>query len=86
MPNIKLISALILNEVDTTGRVYFTRNGHCEYGILTIEQIDELDRYRAAYLLHSKLKKAAKEGWIDGAVLEKELLNDTNTLQCKPKY
>ena len=64
MPNIKLISALILNEVDTTGRVYFTRNGHCEYGILTIEQIDELDRYRAAYLLHSKLKKAAKEGYM----------------------
>lgn len=59
----------VLNQVDTTGRVYFTRNGHCEYGILAIEQIDELDRYRAAYLLHSKLQKAeeraAEEGWIE---------------------
>lgn len=82
IPNIKPISDLrnyteVLKEVDTTGRVYLTRNGHGEYGILTMAEIDELDRYRAAYSLLSKLQKAedraAKEGWISADDLEKEL-------------
>ena len=82
MPNIKPISDLrnyteVLKEVDSTSRVYLTRNGHGEYGILTMAEIDELDRYRAAYTLFSKLQKAeeraAKEGWIDADDLEKEL-------------
>ena len=82
MPNIKPISDLrnyteVLKEVDITSRVYLTRNGHGEYGILTMEEIDELDRYKAAYTLFSKLQKAEKradkEGWIDADDLEKEL-------------
>ena len=82
MPNIKPISDLrnyteVLKEVDSTSRVYLTRNGHGEYGILTMAEIDELDRYRAAYTIFSKLQKAEdraeKEGWIDADDLEKEL-------------
>lgn len=82
VPNIKPISDLrnyteVLKEVDASSRVYLTRNGHGEYGILTMAEIDELDRYRAAYTLFSKLQKAeeraAKEGWIDADDLEKEL-------------
>lgn len=82
MPNIKPISDLrnytdVLKEVDATSRVYLTRNGHGEYGILTMAEIDELDRYRAAYTLVSKLQKAeeraTKEGWIDADDLEEEL-------------
>ena len=82
MPNIKPISDLrnyteVLKEVDTASRVYLTRNGHGEYGILTMAEIDELDRYKAAYTLFSKLKKAEeradKEGWIDVDDVEKKL-------------
>lgn len=82
MPNIKPISDLrnytdVLKEVDVSNRVYLTRNGHGEYGILTMAEIDELDRYRAAYTLFSKLQeaedRAAKEGWIDADDLEREL-------------
>lgn len=82
MPNIKPISDLrnyteVLKEVDASNRVYLTRNGHGEYGILTMDEIDELDCYRAAYTLFSKLQKAeeraSKEGWIDADDLEKEL-------------
>lgn len=82
MPNIKPISDLrnyteVLKEVDTSHRVYLTRNGHGEYGILTMAEIDELDRLKAAYTLISKLeaaeKRADKEGWIDADDLEKEL-------------
>ena len=82
MPNIKPISDLrnytdILKQVDVSKRVYLTRNGHGEYGILTMEEIDELDRYRAAYQLISKLKKSEEranlEGWIPSEDVEKEL-------------
>ena len=50
---------------------------HGQYGILTMAEIDELDRYRAAYTLLSKLKsseeRANKEGWISADDIEKEL-------------
>lgn len=82
MPNIKPISDLrnyseVLKEVDVSNRVYLTRNGHGQYGILTMAEIDELDRYRAAYILSSKLKKAEeradKEGWLSADDVEKKL-------------
>ena len=82
MPNIKPISELrnyteVLKQVDMSKRVYLTRNGHGEYGILTMDEIDELDRYRAAYQLISKLKKSEEranlEGWIPSEDVEKEL-------------
>ena len=82
MPNIKPISDVrnytdILKQVDVSKRVYLTRNGHGEYGILTMDEIDELDRYRAAYQLISKLKKSEEranlEGWIPSEDVEKEL-------------
>lgn len=82
MPNIKPISDLrnyteVLKQVDVSNRVYLTRNGHGEYGILTMAEIDELDHYRAAYTLVSKLRKAEeradKEGWISADEAEKEL-------------
>lgn len=82
MPNIKPVSDLrnyseILKEVDVSNRVYLIRNGHGQYGILTMAEIDELDRYRAAYTLFSKLKnaeeRANREGWISADDLEKEL-------------
>lgn len=82
MPNIKPISDLrnyteVLKQVDASSRVYLTRNGHGEYGILTMAEIDELDRYRAAYKLFSELKKAEeradKEGWILADEIEKRL-------------
>lgn len=82
MPNIKPIFDLrnytdVLKEVDLSNRVYLTRNGHGEYAILTMDEVDELDRIKVAYLLLSKLqnaeKKADKEGWVDADALEKEL-------------
>lgn len=82
MPNIKPISDLrnytdVLKQVDVSKRVYLTRNGHGEYGILTMEEIDELDRYRAVYQLITKLKKSEEranvEGWISSEEVEKEL-------------
>ena len=81
MPSIKPISDLknyidVLKEVDISRRVYLTRNGHAEYGILTMKEIAELDRLKAAYTLTQKLRaaeeRAEKEGWIDADDLERE--------------
>jgi hypothetical protein len=42
-----------------------------------MEEIDELDRFKAAYTLFSNLKKAEeraeKEGWLEADDVEKEL-------------
>ena len=82
MPNIKPISDLrnytdVLKEVDISSRVYLTRNGRGEYGILTMEEIDELDRLKAIYTLNKKLQEAEdeaeREGWISEEDLKKEL-------------
>lgn len=81
MPHIKPISDLrnyteVLKQVDASNRVYLTRNGHGEYGILTMAEINELD-CRVAYTLVSRLRKAEeradKEGWISAEEAEKEL-------------
>lgn len=81
MPNIKPISDLrnyteVLKEVDETNRVYLTRNGHGKYGILTMEEIDELDRYRAAYTLLSKLKDAEEEAERVGYILADDVAKE----------
>ena len=82
MPNIKPISDLrnytdVLKQVDVSKRVYLTRNGHGEYAILTMKEIDELDRYRAAYKLIEKLKTAEAQAdvevWISADALKREL-------------
>ncbi len=49
MPNIKPISDLrnyteVLKQVDISNRVYLTRNGHGEYGILTMAEIDAIEK------------------------------------------
>ncbi len=81
MPNIKPISELrnyteVLKQVDESRRVYLTRNGHGEYAILTMSEIDELDRYRAAHTLVSKLREAEaradQEGWLSEDDIKKE--------------
>ena len=85
MPNIRPISDLrnytdVLKEVDMSRRVYLTRNGHGEYAILTMAEIDELDRLRAAHALLSDLSaaedRAEIEGWIDEEDLHDEALWD----------
>ncbi len=82
MPNIKPISDLrnyteVLKDVDLVQRVYLTRNGRGEYGILSMKEIDELDRYKAAYELflhlHNADERAEREGWIDEEDLMTEL-------------
>lgn len=82
MPNIKPISDLrnytaVLSEVSYGGRVYLTRNGHGQYAILDMAELDELDKQKALNQLLTKLqaaeKSVAEEGTISADELEAEL-------------
>ena len=80
MPAIKPISDLrnyteVLKEVDSVSRVYLTRNGHGAYAIMSIEEVDELDRIKAANMivtdLHRAKERADREGWISDSEMQK---------------
>lgn len=82
MPNIKPISELrnyteVLKEVTYGERVYLTRNGHGEFAILDMKELDDLDKKVALIKLFTDLQRAEdranKEGWISADDAEKIL-------------
>ena len=82
MPIIKPISELknytaIINQVSYGNRVYLTKNGHGQYAIIDIRELDELDKQKALLSLMEKLNDAKasvhEEGTISADDLEKEL-------------
>lgn len=91
MPNIKPISDLrnytdVLKEVTYGERVYLTRNGHGEFAILNMQELDELDKKVALVKLFTDLQRAEdranKEGWIsaDDQVFSDHDKNHTGSL------
>ena len=82
MPIIKPVSELknytaIMNQVSYGNRVYLTKNGHGQYAIIDIRELDELDKQKALLALMEKLNDAKasvrEEGTISADDLEKEL-------------
>lgn len=82
MPVIKPVSELknytaIVNQVSYGNRVYLTKNGHGQYAIIDMKELDELDRQRALLNLMGKLNDARdsvnEEGTVSADELEKEL-------------
>ena len=82
MPNIKPISELrnytdVLKEVTYGERVYLTRNGHGEFAILDMKELDDLDKKVAMIKLFTDLQRAEdranKEGWVSADDAEKIL-------------
>lgn len=82
MPIIKPISELknytaIVNQVSYGNRIYLTKNGHGQYAIIDIRELDELDKQKALLTLMGKLNDAKasvrEEGTISADDLEKEL-------------
>ena len=82
MPVIKPVSELknytaIVNQVSYGNRIYLTKNGHGQYAIIDMKELDELDRQRALLNLMGKLNDARdsvnEEGTVSADELEKEL-------------
>ena len=72
MPNIRPVSDLrnyteLLKSVTYGNRVYLTRNGQGEYVLLSMSELDEIEKRLAKYQLLLKLEKAEeraeREGW-----------------------
>ena len=82
MPSIKPVSELknytyIVNQVTYGNRVYLTKNGHGQYALIDMKELDELDNQKALLQLMTKLAEAkvsvSEEGTISADELEKEL-------------
>ena len=69
MPNIKPVSELrnykaILNEVSYGSPVYLTKNGHGNYAIVDMRELDELKALKELFSAIEKGEASArKEGW-----------------------
>ena len=67
----------VLREVDNRNSVYHTGNGQDAYTIMTVAEVDELERIRAARALAEDLRRAEeranREGWIDADNFEREM-------------
>ena len=82
MPCIKPISDLrnyteVLKDVDTNRRVYLTRNGHGVYAIMSMDEVDALDRLKAVHAVVTDLKiaeeRADRDGWFTDSEIQKEM-------------
>lgn len=82
MPAIMPVSDLknytsVVNQVSYGNRVYLTKNGHGNWALIEMRELDDLDKDRALLKLMGKLNEAKisvrEEGTISADDLEKEL-------------
>lgn len=78
MPNIKPVSDLrnytsVINEVSYGNRVYLTRNGHGEYAIIDMKELDDLDKQKALNHFLSEMNRAEESIRTEGTVSAEEL-------------
>ncbi len=73
MPNIRPVSDLrnytdVLKEVRYGERIYLTKNGHGEFALIDMKELDELDKmvsfHKLMENLHNAEARAEREGWI----------------------
>ena len=82
MPNIRPISDLrnytdILKDVHYGERIYLTKNGHGEFALIDMKELDDIDKMLAFHKLMENLHKAEeradREGWISEEEAERIL-------------
>lgn len=77
MPNIKPVSDLrnyydVLTEVRENEPVYLTKNGRGAYVIISIEEYEQFERFRASVELYGEIKKALDVDEKEGLLTEEE--------------
>ena len=78
MPNIRPVSDLrnyksVLDEVSYGSPVYLTKNGRCDYAVVTMKELDELNAMKSLIQELAKGEDSAKNGWISMDEVEKRL-------------
>ncbi len=77
MPNIKPVSDLrnyydVLSEVRENEPVYLTKNGRGAYAIISMEEYEQFERFRASVELYNEIKKALDVDEKEGLLTEEE--------------
>lgn len=77
MPNIKPVSDLrnyydVLTEVRENEPVYLTKNGRGAYVIISMEEYEQFERFRASVELYGEIKKALDVDEKEGLLTEEE--------------
>ena len=79
MPNIKPVSDLrnyydVLSEVQKDAPVFLTKNGRGTYAIITIDEYEDYERYKAISSLRNELIKTIRRDEVEGVLSEEEAL------------
>ena len=77
MPNIKPVSDLrnyydVLTEVRENEPVYLTKNGRGAYVVISMEEYEQFERFRASVELYGEIKKALDVDEKEGLLTEEE--------------
>ena len=82
MPNIKPVSDLrnyydVLSEVHENEPVYLTKNGRGSYAIITIDEYEEYERFKALFKIRQELigtfERNEKEGYLSEEEVKQRL-------------
>lgn len=77
MPNIKPVSDLrnyydVLSEVHENAPVYLTRNGRGAYAIITLDEYETYERFKAIVELQGEIKRTLERDELEGLLSEEE--------------
>lgn len=77
MPNIKPVSDLrnyydVLSEVHENAPVYLTKNGRGAYAVITMDDYEAFERYKAIVELRSELERTLERDRVEGLLTEEE--------------
>ena len=78
MPNIKPVSDLrnyydVLSEVHENAPVYLTKNGRGAYAIVTMDEYEQFERFKALCELRRELEKTIERDEREGYLSEEEV-------------
>lgn len=78
MPNIKPVSDLrnyydVLSEVHENAPVYLTKNGRGAYAVITMDDYEAFERYKAMVELRTELERTLERDKVEGLLTEEQV-------------
>ena len=77
MPNIKPVSDLrnyydVLSEVHENAPVYLTKNGRGAYAVITMDDYEAFERFKAIVELRTELERTLERDSVEGLLTEEQ--------------
>ncbi len=78
MPNIKPVSDLrnyydVLSEVHENAPVYLTKNGRGAYAVITMDDYEAFERFKAIVELRTELERTLERDRVEGLLTEEQV-------------